>query len=279
MKLKSILVRVAGIALLVAGIAGLVFSVAALVLLGPLERKVEAAATEQLALIDGALTTTADGLAVASTSLSRASTAVATVEGTLGGLGQTILGTVPVLNSVTELLGDKLPKTLETTQDTLRSVASSAQLVDDVLAIVTTVPFLNLDAYNPDKPLFQGFEEMADSLNRIPESLSEAQEGLESTVGNIEQVEGDFTSMARNVGEIATDLEDAQSVIVQYQEIVSDVQGTISSAQESLPGWLRTLRWGLSLLLVWLGIAQIGLLTQGWELIERSRTPSAAYTQ
>ena len=271
--------RIVAIALLVAGIAGLVFSVAALVLLGPLERKVEAAATEQLALIDDALTTTADGLAVASTSLSRASTAIGSVEGTLGGVGQTILGTVPVLNSVTELLGDKLPKTLETTQDTLRSVASSAQLVDDVLAIVTTVPFLNLDAYNPDKPLFQGFEEMADSLNRIPESLSEAQEGLESTVGNIEQVEGDFTSMARNVGEIATDLEDAQSVIVQYQEIVSDVQGTISSAQESLPGWLRTLRWGLSLLLVWLGIAQIGLLTQGWELIERSRTPSAAYTQ
>jgi hypothetical protein len=151
--------------------------------------------------------------------------------------------------------------------------------VDDVLAIVTTIPFLNLDVYNPDVPLFEGFEEMADSLGRIPESLSEAKGGLESTVGNIEQVEDDFASMARNVGEIATDLEDAQSVIVQYQEIVSEVQGTISSAQESLPGWLRLLRWGFSLMLVWLAIAQIALVAQGWELIERSRAIPAASTR
>jgi methyl-accepting chemotaxis protein len=279
MKLKRMLARIAGIVLLVAGIAGLAFSIAALVLLGPLERKVEATATEQLALIDEALTTTADGLAVASTSLSRASVAIGSVEGTLGGVGQTINGTVPVLNSVTELLGEKLPATLETTQDTLRSVASSARLVDDVLAIVTTLPFLDLDVYNPDVPLFQGFEQMADSLGRIPESLSEAHDGLESTVGHIEQVEGDFASMADNVGGIVTDLEDAQSVIVQYQEIVSEVQGTISSARQSLPTWLRLLRWGLSLMLIWLGIAQIGLLTQGWELIERSRVTPAASTQ
>jgi hypothetical protein len=31
------------------------------------------------------------------------------------------------------------------------------------------------------------------------------------------------------------------------------------------------LRLALSLALVWLGLAQIGLLTQGWELIGRSR--------
>jgi methyl-accepting chemotaxis protein len=276
MSLRRVLVRIAGIALLVAGIAGMIFSIAAVIFLGPVERKVEAAATEQLKVIDEALTITADGLAVASTSLSRATAAIGSLEGTLDGVGQAINGTVPVLDSVTEFMGEKLPATLETTQDTLRAVATSAKLVDDMLAIVTNIPFLNLEVYNPEVPLHEGFKDVADSLNSIPRSLSRAQDGLASTMGSMEKVEGDFATMAKDVGKIATDLEDAQSVIAQYQEIVTEVQGTVSSARQSLPDWLRMVRWGLSLMLIWLGIAQIGLVTQGWELIGRSRTAPAA---
>jgi methyl-accepting chemotaxis protein len=279
MSLKHILVRIAGIALLIAGVAGLVFCIAAIVLLGPLERKVEAAATEQLELVDEALTITADGLAVAGTSLSRATAAIGSLEGTLDGVGKAINGTAPVLESVAEFMGENLPATLETTQDTLRSVATSAKLVDDMLAIVTNIPLLNLKAYDPEVPLYEGFKEVADSLDSIPKSLSRAQDGLESTMGSMEEVEGDFATMATNVGKIATDLEDARSVIIQYQEIVSQVQGTISTARQSLPDWLHMVRWGLSLMLIWLGVAQIGLVTQGWELIERSRTNRAASTE
>jgi methyl-accepting chemotaxis protein len=279
MSLKHILVRIAGIALLIAGVAGLVFCIAAIVLLGPLERKVEAAATEQLELVDEALTITADGLAVAGTSLSRATAAIGSLEGTLDGVGKAINGTAPVLASVAEFMGENLPATLETTQDTLRSVATSAKLVDDMLAIVTNIPLLNLKAYDPEVPLYEGFKEVADSLDSIPKSLSRAQDGLESTMGSMEEVEGDFATMATNVGKIATDLEDARSVIIQYQEIVSQVQGTISTARQSLPDWLHMVRWGLSLMLIWLGVAQIGLVTQGWELIERSRTNRAASTE
>jgi methyl-accepting chemotaxis protein len=279
MSLKHILVRIAGIALLIAGVAGLVFCIAAIVLLGPLERKVEAAATEQLELVDEALTITADGLAVAGTSLSRATAAIGSLEGTLDGVGKAINGTAPVLESVAEFMGENLPATLETTQDTLRSVATSAKLVDDMLAIVTNIPLLNLKAYDPEVPLYEGFKEVADSLDSIPKSLSRAQDGLESTMGSMEEVEGDFATMATNVGKIATDLEDARSVIIQYQEIVSQVQGTISTARQSLPDWLHMVRWGLSLMLIWLGVAQIGLVTQGWELIERSRTNRTASTE
>ena len=279
MSLKHVLVRIAGIALLIAGIAGLIFSIAAVAFLGHLERKVEAAATEQLELIDGALTITADGLAVAGTSLSRATAAIGSLEGTLDGVGKAINGTAPVLASVAEFMGENLPATLETTQDTLRSVATSAKLVDDMLAIVTNIPLPNLKAYDPEVPLYEGFKQVADSLDSIPKSLSRAQDGLESTMGSMEEVEGDFATMATNVGKIATDLEDARSVIIQYQEIVSQVQGTISTARQSLPDWLHMVRWGLSLMLIWLGVAQIGLVTQGWELIERSRTNRAASTE
>jgi hypothetical protein len=271
MSLKQILVRVAGIALIVAAIAGLVFSVAGIVVLGPVEEKVETAVAERLELLDRTLAATADGLAVAEASLGKAATAIGSLEGTLAGIGQAVSGTVPTLDQVTELLGESLPATFEATQEVLLSVASSAQLVDDLLRVVTGIPLLGLEEYSPDVPLSQGLAEVALKLEGFPQAFDSAEEDLRATKDNLQTVEDDFATMALSVGALANDLEEARSVLVEYQEIVGGLQGMISSAQQSLPEWLRMLRLGLSVVLVWLAIAQIGLLAQGWELIERSR--------
>jgi hypothetical protein len=276
MNLRRFLGRVVGITLIVAGIAGLIFSAAGLVILARVEQQLEAVLAEQLELVDRTLTATAEGLSVAETSLAAAREAVKAVEETMGGLSQTINGTAPMLDAVTGLLGEQLPATIETTQETLIAVAASAKIVDDVLALVTAIPFLGLDVYNPDVPLTQGFAEVASSLDGIPDSLSSAQKGLASTKDHLQKVESDFATMAQNIGAIATNLEGAQSVLVQYQEIVFDLQDMMTSARQSLPDWLRMLQIALSLVLVWLGVAQLTLITQGWELIGRSRASRGA---
>jgi hypothetical protein len=268
--------RVVGFTLIIAGVAGLIFCASGLVVLARLEQQVETALTEQLELVDRTLTATTEGLSVAETSLAAAREAVKAVEETMGGLSQTLNGTAPMLDAVTGLLGEQLPATIETTQGTLMAVADSAKIVDDILALVTSIPFLGLDVYNPDVPLTQGFTEVASSLDGIPDSLSLAQKGLVSTKDDLEKVESDFATMAQNIGAIATDLEGAQSVLAQYQGIVSDLQGVVASARQSLPMWLWMLQIGLSLVLVWLGVAQLALITQGWELIGRSRVSRAA---
>jgi chromosome segregation ATPase len=276
MNARRLLVRIVGIALIVAGIAGLIFSAAGLVVLAHVEKQVETALTEQLELVNRTLTATAEGLSVAEASLAAATEAVKAVEETMGGLSQTLNSTAPMLDAVTGLLGEQLPATIETTQETLMAVADSAKLVDDILALVTSIPFLGLDAYSPDVPLTQGFTEVASSLDGIPDSLTSAQKGLVSTKDDLRKVESDFAAMAESIGAIATDLEDAQSVLVQYQDIASDLQDVVASARESLPTWLWMLQIGLSLVLVWLGVAQLALITQGWELIGRSRVSGAA---
>jgi hypothetical protein len=65
-------------------------------------------------------------------------------------------------------------------------------------------------------------------------------------------------------------------VITKYQDIVGELRGEVAEVRRDLPGWLSAVRVGVSLVLLWLGIAQIGLLTQGWELILRSRATLAA---
>jgi hypothetical protein len=189
----------------------------------------------------------------------------------MAGVGDAIDGTAPVLDSVTSLIGQQLPSTIEATQSALESVASSAKVVDDVLAMVTAFPLLRMDRYSPDVPLNQGLLEVSSSLNDVPASLKAAETGLSATSGSLVQVKDDFDVMAASIGEISTSLDSAQSVLDQYQDVVGGLQDQLGSLRRSLPNWLHTARLGLSLVLIWLGIAQIGLMTQGWDLIERSR--------
>jgi hypothetical protein len=76
--------------------------------------------------------------------------------------------------------------------------------------------------------------------------------------------------------DIGASMADAESVLAKYQEIVGELRGEVAKVRRDLPGWLSALRLGISLVLLWLGIAQIGLLTQGWELIQRSRAAPPA---
>lgn len=276
MNIKRILALSAGIALIIAGVVGLVLSVGGLIVLPRLERQVEAVAVEQLEIVERALATTLDGLITAETSLVQAAEAIDTLEGIMVDVGYAINDTVPIIDTAAELLGEQLPTTIEATQETLTSVATSAQLVDDILGVISVVPFLGLERYSPDVSLYQGFKDVSDGLDGIPELLITAQEGLSAGTDSLQDVEKGFAAMAQSIGETGTSLESAQSVLNDYQQIVGDLDSTLSSVRESLPGWLRTLRWGLTLVLIWLGVAQIGLITQGWELLGRRSAPPVA---
>jgi len=269
--IRRILAVVAGSALLLAGILGLGLSIGGFVILPRLDRQIETAAAVQLEVLDRALAATADGLSTAQVSLDQAAEALDSLEGVMGSVGQAINDTTPVLVVATDLLSEQLPATIETTQETLTSVATSAQFVDDILVGLSSIPFLGLDRYSPEVPLYQGFQDVADGLDGIPELLLTAGDGLSAGAEGLADVEAGFVAMGQGISEAGTSLEGARSVLQDYQGIVSDLQETLSRVGDSLPGWLRTLRWSLTLVLIWLGVAQLGLITQGWELIGRRR--------
>ena len=273
MNIGRILAIVAGSALIIAGILGLGLSIGGLFVLPRLEQQIETVAADQLEILDRALAATADGLTTAQGSLDQTAAALDSLEVIMGSVGQAISDTAPVLDVATDLLSEQLPTTIESTQETLTSVATSAQIVDDILGGLSAIPLLGLDRYSPEVPLHQGFQDVADGLDGIPELLLTAGDGLSAGAEGLQDIEAGFAAMGQGIGEAGTSLESAQSVLEDYQEIVSDLQETLSSVGESLPGWLHTLRWSLTLVLVWLGVAQLGLITQGWDLLRR-RGPS-----
>ena len=273
MAIRRILALTIGVALILAGILGLVLSIGGLVLLPQLERHAAQVAEVQIDVLDRALLATMDGLVTAETSLGQAAEALDALEGMMADVGQAIDDTVPVIDIAAELLSGQLPSTIETTQEALTSVAASARLVDDMLNVISGIPLLGTDRYNPDTPLYQGFQDVADGLEGMPELLLTAGEGLDTGTESLRDVEEGIAAMGGSISEAATSLDSAKMVLEDYQQIIGDLQGTVSYVHESLSGWLRAIRWGLTLTLIWLGIAQIGLITQGWERLGRRSVP------
>ena len=156
-------------------------------------------------------------------------------------------------------------------QVALKSVASSAKIIDDVLAVVTSIPLVGIEAYNPEVPLHEGLEDVIDNLGEIPTPLGGAQRGLSATETNMGDLEGDLTSVAEDVGQTTTTLREARTVVRDYQAVVADWTETVTTVQEALPGWLRWLRRNLSLALLFLAVAQVGPLSRGWALVRGTR--------
>ncbi len=269
--MNRILTRTLGIALIAAGVAGLVFSILGLVALGPVEQRVRSTVMEQVDIVDRALAATGEALSLAETSLDQVAKAAGSLESAMTGAVQAVGDAGPALDSVAEFMGEQLPTAIESTQETLISVAQSAQIVDDILALITDLPLPGMARYNPEVPLHRSFQELSKSLDEIPASLGTAQQGLLITIDNLDELGADFEAMAVGVGELVRSLESARSILTEYQDVVADLQSLVGSARGGLPDWLRWIRLGISLALIWLGIAQVGLITQGWELVARTR--------
>ena len=269
--MKNLLTRLAGIAFVVAGVAGLVFCVVSIVALASAEKRVEKALVTQIDLLDRTVTTTGEGLDVADRTLAQAVSAVQALEGTAAGLGEAMQGAMPTLDAAALVLGDQLPATIRATQQTLSSVATSAKAVDDIMAALATVPLLRLDIYSPEVPLYRGVEQVAASLDGIPESMVQAGSGLTAAGDSLELIQREIDTMSTGVGAIAASLGETQAVLREYQDMIVELQRMVDTVREGLPTWLRWARLGITLVLVWLGIAQLAIITQGWELIGRSR--------
>jgi methyl-accepting chemotaxis protein len=269
--MKSALRRLIGISLIVAGVVGLLLSVAALVALARVERRIEAGVARQLDVLERAAQASTNGLNIADATLLQTVDTIYSLQTTVTAIGATVEGSRPTLDAVAALLGDQLPAAVESTQRTLTSASESAKAVDDFLAVLSRVPFMSSQSYDPDQQLHVGLEEVSASLNGLPASLRETRKSLVVAASGLQDLQAGLAGTAANVGQIADSLNGARDTLSQYRGIVADLDSSLVSARTSLPQALRWLRLGFSFVLIWLGIVQFALITQGGELLARGR--------
>lgn len=225
--------------------------------------------TETLDLVGSTLQATAEGLVVVGESLDSVISSISGLESTVTTLAKSIEDTAPLVSSLGTLTGEVLPNAVISARTSLDSAQDGARIIDTVLRALT---IFNRSAYEPQVPLHVALGNVSEGLNDIPGSLSTMEDSLTTTYDNLEVMQAEISLIAEDIGAINEGLEEGKKVIEQYQGLIADMQLRIDRFQSRLPRFVDTLAWVLTFILIWLGIAQIGLLTQGLSLFRSENT-------
>jgi hypothetical protein len=99
-------------------------------------------------------------------------------------------------------------------------------------------------------------------------------ESLQTSQGNLTLIADQVNTISQNVGNITTTLTQTQEVLSQFQDIIDTLDNRVNSIQTSLQSTVNIAVWVLTILFIWLGLTQVGLLTQGLELMRSERQVS-----
>ena len=265
-----ILKRLVGFLLVVAAVAGIIFSLIGLIGIWRYRPVVTQTVLDNLALSDRALSTTQDVLTIAGQVVQTTTTDVTSLQATSKAIALAIDGTNPMLDSLIGLTSQGLPAAVSATQTSLASAQSSALLIDNVLAALTSIP-LSPITYKPDVPLHTALAQVSTSLNALKPALAAINTSLADGKTNLVTVKVELAKISDTTQGINSTLTSAQTVVNQYKATTSQLKTNVETAQRQAPTWILAIAWILSFLLAWLLIAQLGLGMQGFDLIRGRR--------
>lgn len=272
--MPAILERIIGIILTLAATVGLVLNVAALVFLPTIEQSAALTIANTLTVVDSSLVTTTDALDVATGALDNTQIALDSVEGTTRAVALTVNDTRPVIQVVSDLTATSLPQTIAGTRSALEVAAASATSIDVILASLGAVNVagfdLGLPEYDPETSLSASLTEINDNLAPLEDSFSDIAVSLETADGNLSTVNTQMVAVADSLSNFDTTITDAKTVTGQYKIVLVQQQQVLQTLNTQIPVAVTWGVRGVMVLLAYLLIAQVGLLSQGIEMIGRS---------
>ena len=251
--------RILGILLALAGALGIAMSVLGVVYVWRAVDRVTVAADEGLSLVSDTLDNVERSLDVASTTLEDAVTAVEALHGTTLDVGETLSDTRPTVD---------LAQSIESTQTALDAMGEAASVIDRTMRGLST---LGVGDYDPDVPLEQAIAAASKELDPVPDGLRQMGDGLHETSDHLQSVQGGVNLMGEHILEIGKDVDSANAVISSQTDVVQALQEKVAKLRQNVAHPMRVVAWGVTLLLIWIGLSQLALIQWGISLWHRSK--------
>jgi methyl-accepting chemotaxis protein len=264
--LTSTLSRIFGALIIGAALFGLVLSAFGIQQVWRQKSSLGTSLVGDVGLFQENLEATSDGLVIVQDALDTTVDTLDTLQDALEALSKSVTETAPLLASLEALTGEDLPNTIAATQASLEVAQSSAAIIDNVLTLITSIPFFPGEPYAPAVPLSDALNEVSRSLDTLPESLFLMEEGLQDSRRNLIFINAQIQDLITTVDQIQETVESAAPVLETYQVTVQRLSDRTGQIETNLPGWLNSIAWAATAFLVWLGFTQIGLLVQGFEM-------------
>jgi methyl-accepting chemotaxis protein len=260
--------RLIAYTLMLSAISGLLICILGIYTIWHFKVPITRALNANLDLLGTTLASTQEGLNLAEQSFNTASTSIETLQSTVDTLARTINDTSPLLDELTGLLSNDLPNTIQSTQTSLLAAQSSAKIIDDVLKVLTAIPFFPGEKYNPPVPLNVALGKVSDSLDTLPSSFVTMQTSLKKTSDNLTIIKADIAVIAANIGQVRDSLEASRQVISQYQSVIQELQTKLEHLNSQLSWWIDLAAWFGTIFFAWLASTQVGLFLQGKERLK-----------
>jgi len=268
----SIIRRIIGVLLILAAILGLVVSIGAMYVIWNVQANLTSSLQSTIDLLGQTLETTSQGLVVTQQALQSSVDLIGSLQATVETTAEAIGSTNPLMDEIAILLKEKLPNTIRATQTSLLTAQESAATIDTVLRAISGIPLIGPSiGYDPQVPLSDALGQVAQELENIPDTFIAMEDKLQNTQSNMQTFEADLTVMADSVGQIQSSVAQYDQVIGGYQASLDQVLTRLETLSANLPNIVRMVSIGLTAFLVWMAIAQLGLFTQGWELLTENK--------
>lgn len=263
--------RSLGFLFVITALLGIIFSAGGIAFIWYVRAPLKENLTVTFDLIEATIKATTAGLIVADKSLSNAQKDVTSLQNTVSSASRAIEDTVPLVDSLRALFGDTLPEAIQSIQTAIDSTQDASASIESTLQLLSTIPILPIEPYQPEVTLTESLGEVSENLDPIPESFLEIESTLQTSQGNMTLIAAQVDIISRNVGELKNSLYQTQQVLSQYQAVVTTLEDQIIIIKSQLPGIINFLSWSGTIFFIWLGIMQLGLLTQGLERIHAQK--------
>lgn len=275
----KIMRRLLGVLVMIAGILGLLLSLAGLAMVWMVKPTVTGYASSTIDTLNRSVGTSQSVMKTTAEALGATVDSVDALSAMLNTTAVTVKDTKPVLDEIDTIMSVTLPSTLEATATSLYTAQEAAQVLESTIQsldafrfMLSGVPlvgdFVNQtgESYNPEVPLADSLGELAANLEGLPDTFMRMSDGLSTTDDNLESIQENLVTMAGSVSMISSSLSEYERMVIQSQSSLDDVTSILKNIQANLPSILNWVAIALTLFFGWLLIAQIVILSQGWEL-------------
>jgi hypothetical protein len=258
--------RFFGFSLIVLSVIGLLFSIFALVQTWRYRLPVANQVYDSLLFAEKVVNTSSSGLVVIDSSLTNVKTSLVSLQDSTRLMAQSMEDTSNLIGSFSNFFKGDIKDTLESTKISVVAAQSSALVIDNLLFGLSRIPFLGIN-YDPPKPLNMALKEIGETLTDMPTSMDVISGNLTDSNSNLRSLKDGIDEIATGLEDFLTDLTTAQNVIGDYQQNLTEMKSSLDNAQEKIFIWSVWIAIFLTILIISIGVVQVGAIFQGLDMI------------
>ena len=177
------------------------------------------------------------------------------------------------LNRLADIVGrveDTLSPVLDSVAGGISTLRESLLTIKETLERINELPLINIQIPGIDA-IEHGAEQLQNLQNQIEEGGGKIEQLSQTTQDTVDSLSTGFAKLETSITTLLVTLDE-------YAEKIDSTQEQLTYLETNFPTWIDYISVALTVILVWLGISQVGLFILGWSYYKRQdlTTPASS---